>query len=358
MITDKMTSYEPNGNGLRIFVSEADISSTDIDKMSDFIGMGIKKLADALVISETQPIDDGDLVDITTAGKALSLGKVLTRDGYEYVLDYDSLPKDVLAKFRKGIYRLGESRQVEGNLRAVIVDEAGTRVKDVTLKKVQKSADTSAFMQGLAIQNQLKQISQKLDGIIELQDYHISLTRNHNIIAPFLNARNEVVLAQNEHDKVRQRCYLDKSIDYLGEGINDIYLDIRTLSKRILFLTVPPIRLEWLINKYIGFVAEDLKLLAMYNGVLMQVLSYIGKYQDRHYAYMRYRDFMLEFCTHHTGKKHQPLSIQFHNAITYDKQNLDTWLTMTEDIVPSLQSNNVIEGAFIISMEDGQDEKK
>ena len=358
MSTENMPSYDPHGNELSIFVSNADIRSTDIDKMSDFIGMGIKKLADALVVSETHPIVDVHSLDIPAAGEALSLGRVLTRNGYEYVLDYDSLPKDVLAKFCKGIYTLGESRQVEGNMRAVVVDEAGTRVKDITLKKVQKTADTSALMQGLAIQSQLKHISQKLDGIIELQDYHIELTRNHNIVAPFLNARDQIVLAQNEQDKAKQREYLDKAISYLQEGINDTCLDIKSLSKRIMLLTAPPIRLGWIIDKYIGYVADDLKLLAMYNGVLMQVLGFIGKYEDRNNAYMRYRDSMLEFCTKNTGKKRQPLSIQFHNAFSYNKQNLDTWLTMTEEIVPSLQSDNTIEGAFVISMEDDQDEEQ
>lgn len=86
MSTDNMTSYDPHGNGLSIFVSNADIRSTDIDKMSDFIGMGIKKLADALVVSEAHPIVDVHSLDIPAAGEALSLGRVLTRNGYEYVL--------------------------------------------------------------------------------------------------------------------------------------------------------------------------------------------------------------------------------------------------------------------------------
>ena len=37
-----------------------------------------------------------------------------------YVLDFDNLPQEVKEKLKKRIYKLGESRQVDGNLRAVV----------------------------------------------------------------------------------------------------------------------------------------------------------------------------------------------------------------------------------------------
>lgn len=61
--------------------------------------------------------------------------------------------------------KIGESRQVDGNLRAVIVDEAGTRVKDVTLKEVQINPGTMEALRSITNQLQMRQIYAKHDTI-------------------------------------------------------------------------------------------------------------------------------------------------------------------------------------------------
>ena len=61
---------------------------------------------------------------------------VITQGNVILLPDFDNLPSDVRIKLKKGIYSIGESKQVEDNLRAVILDENGVRVKDITLKKV------------------------------------------------------------------------------------------------------------------------------------------------------------------------------------------------------------------------------
>lgn len=351
----------PNdGKRLNIFRTDADRTSYDLRQMSDFMANRVKDLMlslaeDKHTITEYIPLEDAAIID-----EALHSRGSIIKDGYEYLLDFDSLPKDILVKFRKGIYKLGESRQVDGNLRAVIVDETGTRVKDVTLKKAQKVAESSRNMQNIAIQMQLKQINEKLDYIVELQDYHIDLTRNNALVAPFFDARDAAVKAQNEEDPLLRRKYLDESVSFLQQAINKITLDMRTIQEKFLKSTKRSIfRNTRAINKFIGYMTQDLQLLAIYNGVLFQLQDFMGKFQDKQDSYKKYQTFMMDFYTKSIGPKQQALSIQIHNAFdSYTPENMDVWKTMTDEMVPALQNNTAIQGAYIISMGDAFDEKE
>lgn len=355
-----------NNNKLSIFVTAEDRQSTDIATMSDFVANNIRNLAISVSRENHAAAPSVSPLSMSIIGSLLRSHGAVMHGGYEYVLDFDSLPEDILEKYKKGIYTLGESRQVDGNFRAVIMDETNTRVKDITIKRAEKVADTSQSvnqmqqMQNLAIQMQLKQINDKLDILVEMQDYHIELSRNTAIVQPFFNARDKVVHAQNEAETNKQRDYLDGAISELESAINAIYLDIKTLQKRFFRLTFLPVgRIQRVINKYIAFISQDLQLLSMYNSILYQILDYMGKERDKEDAYQKYRLYMLDFYTRAVGPKQMPLSLQIHNAFDgYTQDTMDSWKSMTDEMVPTLQSQSpIIEGAFIIGVEDVIDEQ-
>ena len=355
-----------NNNGLSIFVTAEDRQSTDIATMSDFVANSIRNLAISVSRENRAAAPSATPLSVSIIGSLLRSHGAVMRDGYEYVLDFDSLPADILEKYKKGIYTLGESRQVDGNFRAVIMDETNTRVKDITIKRAEKVADTSQSvnqmqqMQNLAIQMQLKQINDKLDILVEMQDYHIELSRNTAIVQPFFNARDKVVHAQNEADKFEQRKYLDGAISELESATNAIFLDIKTLQKRFLWLTIPPVgRLQRVINKYIAFISQDLQLLSMYNSILYQILDYMGKGKDKEDAYQKYRRYMLDFYTKAVGLKQLSLPLQIQNAFNgYTQDTMDSWKSMYDEMVPVLQKERPqIKGAFIIGVEDVIDEQ-
>ena len=55
-------------------------------------------------------------------------------------------------KFQKGIYKIAESKQVDGNMRAVILDENDIRVKDITLKRIKNNPGTGpGYLSGVAL---------------------------------------------------------------------------------------------------------------------------------------------------------------------------------------------------------------
>ncbi len=339
---------------LMIFRTKTDRESMDISTMSDFMANNIVCLMNELIISPDDrnipiPIEDAAIVKQLMNGHG-----TVVKDGVEYLLDFDSLPKDILEKYRKGLLKFGESRQVDGNLRAVLVDASGTRVKDITLKKAEKVAENADQLQNIAIQYQLKQINEKLDTITQMQEYHIEFDRNNELVKPFFDARDSVVHAQNEHNSQRQLNYLDNAVRSLESAMNAIYLDITTHQKYIGVLTkLPVFRPTKVIDKFIGYIAQDLQLLAKYNGVLLQLLTFMGKTEDKIYAYSKFKTYMTDFCTKAVGSKQLPLAIQLHNAYSsYTQVSMDAWKKLSDEMVPLLQKDSVIDEAYIIEIGD------
>ena len=160
--------------------------------------------------------------------------------------------------------------------------------------------------------------------------------------------------AQNEPNAELRRKYLDDAVKSLESAMNACYLDIEMVQKRFNRATRMPIfRQTKVIDRYVGFIAQDLQLLAKYNGILLQILDYMGKTKDTLYASSKYKTYMTDFCTKAIGSKQLPLSLQLHNAYSgYTKLSMDTWKTMTDEMVPLLNSSDTIEGLNIITAED------
>ena len=92
-------------------------------------------------------------------------------------------------------YKIGGSRQVDGDLRAVIVDETCSRVKDITLKEVRINLGTMEASYSITNQLQMRQIYAKLDTIQEMQDFQFARDRDRDMKVPFLDARFYILKA-------------------------------------------------------------------------------------------------------------------------------------------------------------------
>ena len=176
---------ESEKNELSILATDEDKYGTDITKMSNFFEIYIQQLSCELstntlvdVLRNIPVADIGIINDVVRHAEVMMVGK------YGYVPDFDSLPHDIKTKFQKGIYKIGESKQVDGNMRAVILDENDIRVKDITLKRVKNNPDTVETTRSIANQMQMRQIYAKLDDIQELQSYQIDRDRDRDIVTP------------------------------------------------------------------------------------------------------------------------------------------------------------------------------
>lgn len=239
---DKNISIIPR-NEVHILVTEEDKTGDNILAMSDFFGDYVQQLVDMIRTNAvTTYVPSIPIADIGIIGEVVQRAEVISQGATQLIPDFDSLPKDIRQKLKDGIYKIGESKQVDGNLRAVIVDETGTRVKDVTLKEVNINPGTLEVSKSITNQLQMRQIYAKLDVLREMQSFQIARDRDRDIKSPFLDARYYILKAQGENctDKEREK-YLKKAADKLLSAVNSVYTDLTTSTEHMLNLTKFPI---------------------------------------------------------------------------------------------------------------------
>lgn len=132
--TDK--TFEEENRPLVIFKTDEDKYKRDITLMSDFFDGYVQQMASSIrEQSNFEVIQNIPVASIGIINDALHQASVVLNGNVTLLPDFDTLPVGIKDKLKKGIYTVGESKQVDGNLRAVILDEEGVRVKDITLKK-------------------------------------------------------------------------------------------------------------------------------------------------------------------------------------------------------------------------------
>ena len=279
---------------------------------------------------------------------------------YRLVADFDSLPHDIKAKLKKGIYKIPKSKQVEGKMRFVINDDNNIKAKEITGNWEKINPNTLETFRSLAIQAQMRLILEKLDAIQELQSYQIDIDRNRDIYVPFLNARDYIVRAQNGGSLEYKRENLKKATEELTKAINAIYTDFKTtsehfakLTKRIVFQNTE------LIRTFIGYLTLDLQLVTMYIGVQMHVFDYLGESANSNQVLERYQYNMKDFFTKSINKQNKSAVMLIHEYYPYNKNNLNYWYKLAMDMKSALQADlESIEGKeiYLISVKDERDE--
>lgn len=347
-------------NSLEILVTEEDKHGTDVALMSDFFGLYIEQLSTELSTQVASDVlEEIPVADMQILGELVQCADVLLQGKYGFISDFDNLPTDIKTKLRKGIYTLGESRQVEGNVRAVILDEDGTRIKDITIKKVINTPDTLAMSRSITSQIQMRQISAKLDAIAETQSYLVEMERNNNIIKPFLNARDLILRAQNAKTVEERKQYMIEASKELASAINASRLDLKTSSEHLAKLTRFPIfRRSDQIKVYLGYVAQDLQLTTKYVGVQMRVLDYLGDHDTSRELLGNYQKMLLVFTEKPINRKNQSAAILMQNNSTYSDDTQDYWLKFREDIQETIKSGLLLKERemLVVSMEDAKNE--
>lgn len=346
---------------LCILVTEEDKTGRDISKMSNFFDGYIQNLSSQILQCDTVQVTDViQAADIGIINEVVCHAESLLKGKYSYIPDFDSLPRGIRTKLQKGIYTVGESRQVEGNMRAVILDENGVRIKDITLKKVLNDPGTLEMTRNIANQLQLKQISAKIGVIQELQNYQIDRDRDRDIIVPFLNARDYILRAQIAATIEERRENLLKASDKLTDAINSVYSDIETTSKWLSRLTTFPIfQITPVIQRHIGQLAEDLQLATRYVGLQMQVFDCLQQKDNALLEFQKYRVVMYDFSEKALNRKGQSALTIMQGHSTYDESNRDCWYTLKEEIQPFIKLEQTpIEEVYLISAEDCHETEK
>ena len=321
---------------LHILVTSEDQIGSDITKMSNFFEEYVKQMTTSIQSNAVVDIvKDFPLVDIGVLGEVVQYAKAIVAGEYSLLPDFDHLPTDIREKLKKGIYTVGESRQVDGNLRAVILDEGGTRVKDITLKQVRNDPGALETSRSITMQLQMKQLAAKLDEIQELQSYQIDRDRDRDMVTPFLNARDFIFQAQNKSDLEEQKLLLQKASDQL--------------TARPLFRNTKQIQ------NYMSFLALDMQLATKFAGVHMQVLDYLSDNKSAQLISERYQYVLKDFFIRGIGKKNIPAAEILQMNFPYTESNRDSWYYLQKEMIPVLESGKLTEvdrPVYLVSVEE------
>ena len=358
-LDENITTIIPHDK-VQILVTDEDKTGQDILAMSDFFGGYIQQLAQSFgTNAEMTIVADIPIADFGIIGEVIQRAEVISQGTTQLLPDFDHLPKDVREKLKDGIYKIGESRQVDGNMRAVIVDKAGNRIKDVTLKEVRINPGSLEASRSLANQLQMRQIFLKLESIQDMQYFQIARDRDRDIKGPVLDARYYILKAQDDNctDNERKQ-YLEKAADKLLSARNSLYLDMETSKKHLVIWTrLPIMQPRFIRNNYIGYLTEDFQIVTKVVGLRMQVLDYLGDTRGAQIEMDQYMSVMRDFFIKELPGKEYSTAELIHLNFPYTEENRDCWYQLSQELQPILLTNRSDnkEHIYLISIEEGED---
>lgn len=316
------------GNGLQIIIDDESSRKGVLSvKLHDndynyLVGPDFFTKSNLELLTDTPVSDIGIIAElINGVHKIISSGKTTL------IADFDHLPSEIKKKLADGLYSIGESRQVDGNLRAVILDENGVRVKDITMKKVVESSDLTDVTRSIGIQMQLRQIMDKLTDISDLQDFLVERERDTSLYVPFLSARDYIIRAQIANDDITRRENIKSAVEKLTTAMNSLYTDYETSSyslaqivRRSVFQSTKNR------NRFIGYIVEDIQIAHKYIQIFLALLNYSMDYAASYQVAERYKAFADDIFTKEINGKTVAQMLQEYYPYTEDNRNC--WYTL------------------------------
>lgn len=353
-----------NLSNFELFNTEEAKKETDIFKIPSPFEYALPRL-----IEEKTSINYTEILD--TVGKPLfnfanenkkHFEHILDKNtGYIFKLDFESLSSDVKEKLRKGIYQIGESRKVDGNFRAVIIDTTknNVRVEDVTLQRV--NATEGMPDTDIASQVYLKEIHDLLLDIKDNQDFQIKWDRNNSILPPFFSARTKVLEAQNS-------IYLDEKIKLLNqanscmeESVSAIKADLISNKEEIIKRTSQFNYSNNSIKQHANFILNDTEIMTKIIGMQVYIdltLDNQAMANDRLLAYqgsmelltqndiLENQNFLIKLVQQFSPQNQSiPNRISLleliHDNYQYEKNNTDLFLNLQNKLNEATKMDNI-----------------
>ena len=351
---------------LNIFATEEDKNSTDLLEMSNFFELFIDDIGDNLhnFYQWDTVIDFGALLGRLAA--AIKAGFDINDMGV-MVADYSHFSKEIIDGLKKGIYHIGESKEVAGNMRPAILDKDEHIVKWFTMKKAVNPKEMLSDVGSLSMQNSLRQISSELKGISQDLKYEIEFNRRQALSLPFINARTKFLNAiNNPKNKVK---YLEEADTYLLEGLNALYADIEAEAKRLGDSDLKPNqnKIKEFFNgslKYaddiLGRINEDMLMIPKYVAVEVYLLKHLERYEDAKAVLGQYKYHLDKMAnTPLLGSEYTAAEV-IHELYPYHKDNRDFWLEMPQETISALDSLQLLiepkeNEVFLIEAEIAED---
>ena len=258
----------------------------------------------------------------------------------------------------KGIYSIGESKQVDGNYRPVILDEKGVRIKDITLKKVNIEKDSTTEINNIQQLIQLKKINENLEIIQELQYYQIERARDSAVLVPFYDARDLILRAQHTDNLEKQKEYLEQASLKLDHAFNETAKELETDRKFLADNSSKIFKKQKLIDVYVEHMSEDIQEITTICGIQMHIADYLGKPEEVQIAYRKYKNFMISYANNRNNRMGLSGFELMHDNCNYNDDNRDCWYEFSNKLVKNLSTNSLIESkeVLLVGLEDVESE--
>ncbi len=341
---------------LKILVSQIEMTTHDLYQMGNFFEnyiSGIKKRMEADALGQIVDISPATISIIT---EAINFG-TLTTMGVQYVPNFDALPNEIKEGIKNGKYIIGESKQVNGDMRAVLIDkETKLRVKDITLKEVKTTPDTMELSRNILTQLQMKQINEKLDLLCDMQKFQLKRDRDRDLVEPFFKARDYIRDAQVTVTEADRERYLNNAMDVLGNVIQAGYQDMRTSAKELAKLLQKPLfqKIDR-IREFMNYIAEDIYIVNKCIGIKLQIFDYQDKAAEAKATLQEYITNMHEFAEDPIGPNGESAIGLLQDNYPYKNNNKDLWYSFTINIASLKSSLECLESpkqTFLICAEN------
>ena len=275
---DEYELIENNLLAFNLFKSEEDKKTTDIFAISSPFEYALPQLID-----NNTSLNLANIIDINGEPLFNFVDRHLNpkpkvydkKNDNFYELDFASLSEKTKKKLENGTFKVGNSKKIDGNYRAVIVDTTknNVRVEDVTLKKVEKkhnNTDDSSRVD-LSTQVQLKQIYDLLLDMKASQEFQINWDRNNSILPPFFSARTKVLQALNSVSLDEKIHLLNEADTYMEDSVSAIKADLISNKEEIIKRTKQVDYLYDSLKRHADFILNDTEIMTKIVGMQLYI---------------------------------------------------------------------------------------
>lgn len=275
---DEYELIENNLLAFSLFKSEEDKKTTDIFAISSPFEYALPKLID-----NNTSLNLANIIDINGEPLFNFIDKHLNpkpkvydkKNDNFYELDFASLSEKTKKNLENGTFKVGNSKKIDGNYRAVIVDTTknNVRVEDVTLKKVEKKSNNTdnSSRVDLSTQVQLKQIYDLLLDMKASQEFQINWDRNNSISPPFFSARTKVLQALNTVSLDEKIHLLNEANTYMEDSVSAIKADLISNKEEIIKRTKQVDYLYDSLKRHADFILNDTEIMTKIVGMQLYI---------------------------------------------------------------------------------------
>ncbi|WP_288598887.1 hypothetical protein [uncultured Streptococcus sp.] len=269
---------ENNPLAFNLFKSEEDKKTTDIFAISSPFEYALPQLID-----NNTSLNLANIIDINGEPLFNFVDRHLNpkpkvydkKNDNFYELDFASLSEKTKKKLENGTFKVGNSKKINGNYRAVIVDTTknNVRVEDVTLKKVEKKSNNTddSSKVDLSTQVQLKQIYDLLLDMKASQEFQINWDRNNSILPPFFSARTKVLQALNTVSLEEKIHLLNEANTYMEDSVSAIKADLISNKEEIIKRTKQVDYLYDSLKRHADFILNDTEIMTKIVGMQLYI---------------------------------------------------------------------------------------